>query len=152
MPNTRIMSTLYTEQQHCVHFVRVVPVWCTQNFVRVHTKEAAVQCSEGRSVCRVWQCVQLVLTLCWRRVGALCTLGNGNTKGALQSRGANRRNRERGERTMPVLHELLCALLWGGNWCAAGVETVVCCWGGIALHCIGGSSYSQQESAALLTR
>ena len=142
MPNTRIMSTLYTEQQHCVHFVLV------------HTKEAAAQCSEGRSVCRVWQCVQLVLTLCWRRVGALCTLGNGNTKGALQSRGANRRNRERGERTMPVLHQLLCALLWGGNCCVLLGWKLLCAllWGGIALHCIGGSSYSQQESAALLTR
>ena len=61
--------------------------------------------------------------------GALCTLGNGNTKGGLQSRGANRRNQGRGEDNASFTPTVQCT-----------TKSVMHSWGGI-----GSASYSQQE-------
>ena len=55
--------------------------------------------------------------------GALCTLGNGNTKGGLQSRGANRRNQGGGRGQCQFYT----------NCAECTTKSVMHSWGGIAL-------------------
>ena len=100
------MYTVYTMHQNCVHFVME-----TQK--RLFTRAVSLQ-----SVAMCALAAQFVNFVLRSGGGALCTLGNGNTKGGLQSRGANRRNQGGGGRTMPVLHQLC---VQPSQLCTAGV-------------------------------
>ena len=102
--------------QNCVHFVME-----TQK--RLFTRAVSLQ-----SVAMCALAVQFVNFVLRSGGGALCTLGNGNTKGGLQSRGANRRNQGGGEDNASFT-PTVCT-----------TKSVMHSWGGI-----GRASYSQQE-------
>ena len=102
------MYTVYTMHQNCVHFVME-----TQK--RLFTRAVSLQ-----SVAMCALAVQFVNFVLRSGGGALCTLGNGNTKGGLQSRGANRRN-QGGGRGQCQFYTNCVYIVQPSQLCTAGV-------------------------------